>query len=103
MVVSGECQRTLYVQHGGQPAHRTAWLDADANHITHNFFTNVLPAMDNGYTRPRYNGYLHFQDHAGLPLQKCIIENSNPVNALHEMNTIYQQRQITKQNEIRHK
>jgi multiple sugar transport system substrate-binding protein len=91
MVVSGECQRSLYVQHGGQPGHRAAWLDADANHLTHNFFTNVLPTMENGYTRPRYNGYLHFQDHAGLPLQKCILENCNPVNALHEMNEIYQQ------------
>lgn len=91
MVVSGECQRTLYVQHGGQPGHRAAWLDADANHLTNNFFANVLPAMDNGYVRPRYNGYLHFQDNAGLPLQKCIMENSNAVNALHKMNKIYQQ------------
>jgi multiple sugar transport system substrate-binding protein len=79
------------VQHGGQPGHRSAWLDADANHLTHDFFTNVLPAMDNGYVRPRYNGYLYFQDHAGLPLQKCIIENSKPVTALNEMNEIYQQ------------
>lgn len=91
MVVSPECQRTLYVQHGGQPGHRAAWLDEDANQLTHNFFTNVLPAMDNGYVRPRYNGYLHFQDHAGLPLQKCITENGSAVKALNEMNQIYQQ------------
>jgi multiple sugar transport system substrate-binding protein len=91
MIVSGECQRTLYVQHGGQPGHRSAWLDADANHLTHDYFTKVLPAMDNGYVRPRYNGYLHFQDHAGLPLQQCIMKNGNPVDALNEMNEIYQQ------------
>lgn len=91
MVVSGECQRTLYVQHGGQPGHRSAWLDADANRLTHDFFTKVLPVMDNGYVRPRYNGYLHFQDHAGFPLQKCIMENSSPIKALNEMNEIYQQ------------
>jgi multiple sugar transport system substrate-binding protein len=99
-VVSDEIQRTVYVQHGGQPGHRAAWLDEDANHLTHNFFTNVLPAMDNGYVRPRYNGYLHFQDNAGLPLQKCIMENSNPVNALQEMNTIYQQSLLHKKNMI---
>lgn len=91
MVVSGECQRTLYVQHGGQPGHRAAWLDEAANHLTHGFFTNVLPVMDNGYVRPRYNGYLHFQDNAGLPLQKCIMENGRPLAALHEMNKIYRQ------------
>ncbi len=33
MVVSGECQRTLYVQHGGQPGHRSAWIDAEANRL----------------------------------------------------------------------
>jgi multiple sugar transport system substrate-binding protein len=90
-VVSGQIQRTVYVQHGGQPGHRSAWTDAAANDLTHNFFSNVLPAMDNGFVRPRYNGYLHFQDNAGLPLQKCIMENSNPADALHAMNEMYQQ------------
>lgn len=90
MVVSGECQRTLYVQHGGQPGHRSAWTDAVANNLTHNFFKNVLSAIDNGFVRPRYHGYLHFQDNAGYPLHKCIMENGDPVKALNEMNKIYQ-------------
>ena len=90
-IVSGEMQRTFYVQHGGQPGHRSAWLDKQANQLTHDFFTNVLPVMDNAYIRPRYNGYLHFQDHAGLPLQKCLLDNGNPVKTLNEMNTIYRQ------------
>lgn len=91
MVVSGECQRTLYVQHGGQPGHRSAWTDAEANRLTHHYFTNVLPAMDNGYVRPRYHGYLHFQDHAGVPLQQCILENGSSLEALQQMNELYQQ------------
>ncbi len=96
LVVSAECQRTMYVQHGGQPGHRAAWLDAAANALTNNFFTAVLPVMDNGYVRPRYNGYLHFQDHAGLPLQECLMHDGDPVTALQKMNAIYQQ-SITKQ------
>jgi len=47
--------------------------------------------MENGYVRPRYNGYLHFQDHAGTPLQKCIMQNEDPLKVLQEMNRIYQQ------------
>ena len=97
MVVSGECQRTLYVQHGGQPGHRSAWVDKEANHLTHDFFKNVLPVMDNGYTRPRYNGYLYFQDHAGIPLQKCMLEDGDPLETLSEMNRMYQQSLIKKQ------
>src|SRR5258705_4419240 len=100
MVVSGECQRTLYVQHGGQPGHRSAWLDNDANYLTHDFFSKILPVMDNGYMRPRYNGYLHFQDHAGTPLQKCLRENGNPLKAWEEMNKIYRQSLIHKQSII---
>src|SRR6185295_18155763 len=49
LVVSGEWQRTLYVQHGGLPGHRSAWVDDLANQLTHNFFRNILPIMTNGY------------------------------------------------------
>ena len=89
MVVSGECQRTMYVENGGQPGHRSAWTDAAANQLTNDFFSKVLPVMDNGYMRPRYNGYLHFQDEAGTPLQQCIMNNEKAETALIEMNKIY--------------
>ncbi len=99
-VVSGEIQRSLYVQHGGQPGHRSAWTDRTANDITHDFFRNVLPVMDNGYVRPRYNGYLYFQDHAGIPLQNCIRENTDAVAALQEMNHIYRHSLLHKKNRV---
>ncbi|HLP38256.1 extracellular solute-binding protein [Lacibacter sp.] len=99
MVVSGECQSTMYVQHGGQPGHRSAWTDPTANHLTNYFFTQVLPVMDNGYMRPRYNGYLHFQDHAGDPLQDCLEFDGDPSKALQEMNKLYQQ-SISKQTAV---
>lgn len=91
MVVSGECQRTMYVQHGGQPGHRNAWEDEEANRLTHGYFNNVLPVIENGFMRPRYNGYLHFQDHAGDPLQACLREECDPVTALKAMNVIYRE------------
>jgi multiple sugar transport system substrate-binding protein len=96
-VACPEVQRTFYMQHGGQPGHRLAWEDAAANSLTNNFFTNVLPLMDGGYVRPRYNGYLYFQDHAGLPLQECLLHNSDPVAAIEKMNWLYQQSLIQKQ------
>ncbi|WP_291911874.1 extracellular solute-binding protein [Chitinophaga sp. CB10] len=88
-------QRTLYVQNGGQPGHRAAWTDPLANQLTNNFFQQILPVMDNGYIRPRYNGYLHFQDHAGLPLHACLLDNKNPVATLDEMNRIYRDSLVT--------
>ena len=100
MAVSATCQRTMYVQHGGQPGHRAAWTDAFANLLTDNFFNEVLPVMDNSYMRPRYNGYLYFQDHAGTPLQQCLLNDGNPAHTLKEMNKIYRQSLVNKQSKI---
>jgi multiple sugar transport system substrate-binding protein len=90
-ITNEEMQRTFYVQHGGQSGHGKAWTDEAANTMTNNFFKNVLPVMNNGYIRPRYNGYLHFQDNAGLPLQKCLLGELPVKKALNEMNNIYRQ------------
>jgi multiple sugar transport system substrate-binding protein len=91
LVVSPGWQSTLYVQHGGQPGHLLAWQDTVANKITHRYFQEVLPAMQRGYMRPRYNGYLYFQDHAGDPLHQYLKEGGNPASVLESMNNLYRQ------------
>lgn len=88
-VVGEEIQKTMYVQHGGQPGHLQAWLSPEANSITNGFFNAVLAVMQNGYIRPRYHGYLYFQDHAGLPLQQCLLGKSEPEEVLAQMNVFY--------------
>jgi multiple sugar transport system substrate-binding protein len=88
-ITSGECQSTFYIQNGGQPAHLSAWIDKNANLLCNNFFINILPAMERGYIRPRYNGYLHFQDHAGKSLQDFLLLGGNPKDVLHTMNSLY--------------
>jgi multiple sugar transport system substrate-binding protein len=90
-ITSGECQSTFYVENGGQPGHRSAWVSNNANLICNNFFSKLLPAMDRGYVRPRYNGYLHFQDHAGEPLLQYLMNKGSAKQALATMNLIYQE------------
>jgi multiple sugar transport system substrate-binding protein len=89
-ICSEECQSTFYVQHGGQPGHLAGWTNNLANVLTNGFFHDVLPVMKNGYMRPRYNGYLHFQDHAGDPVQEYLMKGGNPENVLKEIDRIYQ-------------
>jgi len=93
MVVSPTCQSTFYVEHGGQPGHRLAWIDDKANRLTHNFFYTLLPAMERGYMRPRYNGYLHFQDHAGQPIQDYLLHGTEEKSVLASINKLYRQSQ----------
>lgn len=88
-IVSGECQSTLYTECGGQPGHRSAWLDEKNNLITNNYFRNTLPALDRAYVRPRYNGYLHFQDHAGEPIRNFLMAGGDPEAVLREIDVIY--------------
>ena len=100
MVVSPSWQSTLYVQHGGQPGHLEAWTNEAANKLTHRFFQEVLPTMQRGYMRPRYNGYLHFQDHAGDPLHHYLQKGGNPSSVLDTMNNLYRQSLATKETAV---
>jgi len=90
--VAGEnIQRTLYTLNGGQPGHRAAWLSSVNNAITHQYFMNTIPALDRAFVRPRYAGYLQFQDRAGLPLQQYLQHGGNPSLVLDQMNDMYRQ------------
>ena len=88
-VVSENVQTYFYTDNGGQPGHRKAWTNEHANAITSNFFANTLFTLDNAYIRPRYNGYLHFQDHAGDPIQQYLRDGGNPEEVLDAINVIY--------------
>ena len=82
-------QRTLFFENGGQPGHRAAWLNDEVNRRTHNYFKNTLPALDRAYLRPRYPGYLHFQDNAGFPLHDYLVNGGNPHNVLEQMKQLF--------------
>jgi multiple sugar transport system substrate-binding protein len=61
-VASSRCQRTLYVDSGGQPGSRGAWNDDHANAITNGYFRGTLPVLENAWLRPRHAGFAEFQN-----------------------------------------
>ncbi|MEM7807056.1 MAG: extracellular solute-binding protein [Planctomycetota bacterium] len=58
-------QSTQFVEAGGQPGHRSAWVDERVNTITRGYFEATLPCLDRSYLRPRYDGSLSFQGRDG--------------------------------------
>ena len=88
-ITSGDCQSTFYVENGGQPGHRSAWVGINSNLLCNNFFKNLLPTMERGYVRPRYDGYLYFQDHAGNPLCQFLMKGGSAARVLESLNSIY--------------
>ena len=88
-VASATVQRTLYTHTGGQPGHRAAWTDAENNRITSNYFAATLPVLDRAYLRPRYPGYLKFQDEAGPILQPALRGQADDNATLDRLDALY--------------
>lgn len=87
-IASPQCQRSLYVESGGQPGHRAAWTDESANRLTGDFFRDTLSTLDAAYLRPRYDGYLPFQDEAG-PVVHRYYAHGDARACLDELNALY--------------
>jgi len=64
-VASENCQRGLYYDSGGQPGNVLAWRDDKINENCNDFFKNTLKTLDKSWLRPRYDGYMYYQDKAG--------------------------------------
>lgn len=61
--VAGEdVQSSLYVDAGGQPAHARAWSDPHADAVAGGFFSHVRQTMDRSWMRPRFGGYVLWQN-----------------------------------------
>ncbi|MCE2470482.1 MAG: extracellular solute-binding protein [Anaerolineae bacterium] len=86
-----EVQRTLFFENGGQPGHRSAWEDAEVNRRSNNYFRNTLPALDRAYLRPRFPGYLHFQDHAGAPIRQYLMQGGDANAVLDQLKRLFEE------------
>lgn len=88
-VANETCQRTLYFESGGQPGHRAAWLDADVNLRSNQFFLATLPTLDAAFLRPTFDGYIHFQDHAGPAIHTYLRTGGEELNVVMDLNRLY--------------
>jgi multiple sugar transport system substrate-binding protein len=85
-VASAQCQANVYFNAGGQPGYRAAWLDAEVNRRSNSFFRNTLQTLDDAYLRPRFSGYLDFQDAGAVIVHKYLVEGGNEQAVLRELN-----------------
>ncbi|MGB6428953.1 MAG: extracellular solute-binding protein [Candidatus Acidiferrales bacterium] len=85
-VASPHCQSTLYFDSGGQPGNRTAWMDDEVNRRCINFFRNTLHTLERAYVRPRFAGYLEFQEHAAVAVHRYLAAGRPEEDVIAEMN-----------------
>jgi len=86
-VAGPDTQKSLYAQSGGQPGHRAAWLDPALNAATTNFFANTLPTLDAAWVRPRFPGFIAFQDAASKLVHDYLIHGGAESQVLEQMNS----------------
>lgn len=90
-VASGDIQRTLYTESGGQPGYRDAWTDARLNVLTHDYFSATLPVLDRAWVRPRFEGYIDFQERASTLVHAALRGQLPDSDALAQIDRCYQE------------
>ncbi len=84
-----DTQKNLFFANGGQPGHRSAWLDEENNEVCMDFFKDTLPALDRAFLRPRYHGHMFFQDNAGAPIREYMMNGGDAQAVLDKLNALY--------------
>jgi multiple sugar transport system substrate-binding protein len=89
-VASAGCQSGLYFDSGGQPGHRAAWVDERVNRESNNFFRDTLPTLNEAWLRPRWDGYIQFQEEAAEIVHKYVWHGGDAWGTLQELNQLTQ-------------
>ncbi|HMO58108.1 MAG TPA: extracellular solute-binding protein [Roseiflexaceae bacterium] len=90
-VAAPACQSGLYLASGGQPGHRSAWTSAAVNAACGDFFADTLATLDAAFLRPRYAGYLHFQDHGGPIIHAYLRDGGDPRAVVSRLDALYRE------------
>ena len=84
-----DCQKGPFFAAGGQPAHADAWDDSHINAATHNFFKATRQSLENAWLRPRHDGYIAFQERAGVFVNAFLRGNATSDTTLDQIDTAY--------------
>ena len=90
-VASGPVQKSLYALSGGQPGHADAWEDPAVNAAFSNFYRDTRATLEGAYVRPRYNGYMAFQDEASKRIDSGLIERQKSAQIVETINRLFRE------------
>jgi multiple sugar transport system substrate-binding protein len=88
-IAGADCQSGLYFSSGGQPANAVAWESSACNASCANFFTNTRKTLETAWVRPRYHGYMGFQDRAGRLIHACLRRQTGIAATLDALEAAY--------------
>ena len=93
-LVSPEHQRGTYFREGGQPASLSAWTDSSLDAMAGGFFSGTLQTLQTAYVRPRFDGFVHFFEAAGVQINRCLGGEMNDESLIRWMNARYAKQRL---------
>ena len=90
-VASGDVQRGIYANSGGQPGHAAAWEDDTVNAETHDFYRATRRTLEASWVRPRHKGYMPFQDAASKRLNAGLLSRAPTAAIVADLNTMFRE------------
>ena len=88
-LASEPVQSGVYLENGGQPAHRGTWDRMGADLRYSGFLQGAREAMDSAWTRPRNNWYLEFVDEVCSIFPRFFLKNCDEGVFMDEINGLY--------------
>ncbi len=85
-VASRDCQRTLYVESGGQPGRKSNWEDEGANALAAGYFRATPPAIEHAWVRPRFAGFVDVQNRPASAMSHFLKDRISTSEAFDELN-----------------
>ncbi|RVT81853.1 extracellular solute-binding protein [Rhodobacteraceae bacterium CCMM004] len=90
-IAGAECQAGLFFDSGGQPGNAAAWEADGPNAAARGFFRNTRRTLDTAWLRPRYDGYMEFQDRGGDILHACLKGQVGRADTLDRLDAVYRE------------
>lgn len=92
-IAGADCQKGLYYRTGGQPGNAIAWDDDACNADCRDFFRNTRATLETSWLRPRYDGYMQFQDAAGGIVHACLNGEISQADTIDRLQSAYRESQ----------
>ncbi len=90
-IAGAECQSGLFFDAGGQPGNSVAWESDHCNQASRNFFRNTRETLETSWLRPRYDGYMNFQDNGGDVVHAFLKGEADIRTTLDDLQAAYQE------------
>ena len=88
-LMSPEIQSGFIPGHAGQPSARTAWHDPAVNAGSHDFYAATRETAESAWVRPRFDGYIAFQNKASAIIRQNLPDTTSAPETLRQIRSLW--------------